>query len=84
MASRDIASAINDRLINKGFYYFFNEEFGVDKVIIAFDSILKPSIVEKYKYYRNNPHDPVYIKKYDLKVEKSRDEKIDEVFGVKK
>ena len=62
-------------------YKFVNEEFGIDKVFIAFDESLKEEVINKFKYYRGNEHEPVEIKKYEQEKEKTEEEKIEEVFG---
>ena len=80
-APRDIASAINDDEINRGIYEFFLHKHGLDKMAIAFDQNISKQIIDRFNYFSKTPHDPVFIKKHELKKEKTQDEKIDEVFG---
>ena len=80
-APREIALAINDSEMNEGIYRFFNNEYGIDKVAIAFDQGIKDQIITRFKYFSGNPHDPVFIKKSDLGKTKTQEEKINEVFG---
>lgn len=79
---RDIALSINDVDNNKELYKFVNNEFGIDKVFIAFDQTLKNNLIDRFRYYQGNKEfEPVQIKKFELEREKTEQEKIDEVFG---
>ena len=82
MGPRDVALSINELDTNKALYKFINSEFGIDKVVIAFNQEIKDALLQKYNYYRgNNEYEPVKVKKYEFEKEKTQEEKIEEVFG---
>lgn len=81
MGPRDVALSINEVENNKALYKFISKEFGIDKVVIAFDQNIREAIINKYQYFRGNGYEPVIIKKPELEKEKTDKEKIEEVFG---
>ena len=82
MAPRDVALSINEIETNKAIYQFIIKEFGVDKVVIAFNQDIKQQLIDRYKYYQGNKDfEPVIIHKYELEKEKTDEEKLAEVFG---
>lgn len=81
MGPRDVALSINEVENNKALYKFISKEFGIDKVVIAFDQNIKNAVIGKYHYFQGNGYEPVIIKKPEIEKEKTDQEKIEEVFG---
>ena len=81
-APRDVALSINEPDTNRSLFKFTHNEFGIDKVVIAFGQDIKDELIQKFKNYQGNKnYEPVQVKKYEIEKEKTDQEKIDEVFG---
>ena len=75
---------INTKTNNEELYRFFNEEFGIDKMIYAIDQDQKNRLIDMYK--RTPPEErnkPVYVEKYKIEKTKTmtQEEKLISLFG---
>ncbi|MBQ2583156.1 MAG: DNA polymerase III subunit gamma/tau, partial [Erysipelotrichaceae bacterium] len=78
------AADINTKANNEDLYRFFNEEFGIDKMIYAIDEDQKKKLIEMYKTVpAQERNKPVYVEKYkiDAPREKTQEEKLIDLFG---
>ena len=78
------AADINTKANNEDLYRFFNEEFGIDKMIYAIDEDQKKKLIEMYKTVpAQERNKPVYVEKYkiDAPKEKTQEEKLIDLFG---
>ena len=78
------AADINTKANNEDLYRFFNEEFGIDKMIYAIDEDQKKKLIEMYKTVpAQERNKPVYVEKYrfDTPREKTQEEKLIDLFG---
>ncbi len=78
------AADINTKTNNEDLYRFFNEEFGIDKMIYAIDQDQKNKLIEMYK--KTPPEErnkPVYVEKYKIEKTKTmtQEEKLISLFG---
>jgi len=78
------AADINTKTNNEELYRFFNEEFGIDKMIYAIDQDQKNRLIDMYK--RTPPEErnkPVYVEKYKIEKTKTmtQEEKLISLFG---
>mgnify|MGYP002621096613 CR=1 FL=1 len=82
--NRAQAADINTKTNNEDLYRFFNEEFGIDKMIYAIDEDRKKKLIEMYRMTPvQERNKPVYVEKYriDKPREMTQEEKLIDLFG---
>ena len=79
-----LARQLNDSAFNKELYFFFKNEFKIDKMLYAIDNITKAKLIEMYRHLKDYDLDNYHVEKYEEERSDSFEDKLRDFFGADK